>query len=95
VNGDKDEVAKYASCGRIHFLCYTRMTQGCNEPVYKCGECFEKAKAGDGYMCYPFDKAILRKGQTDKFATRGIEDIHWEERNGKTWFVFKLKEDGQ
>lgn len=93
LNGDKNEVAKFASCGRIHFLCYARMTQECKEPAYKCRECFERAKAGDGYMCYPFDVAILRKGQTDNYTTRAIEDIRWEERNGKTWFVFKLKND--
>lgn len=89
----KTEIAKYASNKRIRYLCYARNTKECNEPQSKCRECFENARACDGYMCYPFDVAVLRKGQTDNFTTKEIEDIRWEERNGKIWFVFKLKYD--
>lgn len=85
----KNEVTKYASNKRIHYLCYTRMTEGCNEPQSKCRECFESGH----YKCYPFDVAVLRKGQTDNYTTKKIDGIRWEERNGKTWFVFKLKSD--
>lgn len=93
INGDKTEVAKYASDRRIHYLCFAHMMKECNEPMSKCRECFENAKANEGYMFYPFDIAILRKGQTNNYITKEIEDIRWEERNGKTWFVFKLKCD--
>ena len=91
LNGEKNEVAKFASSKRIHYLCYARNTKECNEPAGKCRECFENAKAGDGYMCYPFDRAIIRRGQTDRRITKELADVYWEEREGKTMFVFKLK----
>jgi len=92
ING-KTEIVKYASNKRIHHLCFSRVTHDCKEPQSKCRECFEAAMVCDGYMCYPYDKAILRKGKTDRYITKAIEDIRWEERKGKVWFVFKLKCD--
>ena len=89
------EIVKYASNKRIHYMCVSRMTRECNEPQSKCRECFENARAFDGYMCYPFDRAILRRGQSDRYVTKEVKDITWEEHDGKTWFVVKLKDDGQ
>jgi len=89
----KTEIVKYASNKRIHYLCFARMTKECNEPQSKCRECFEIARNCDGYMCYPFEMAILRKGQTDKRVTKPLANVYFDERNGKTVFVFKLKKD--
>jgi hypothetical protein len=44
-------------------------------------------------MCYPFDRAVIRRGQTDRRITKPIKDIRWEERDGKICFVVKLKEN--
>lgn len=89
------EIVKFASNKRIHYMCFSRMTRECNEPQSKCRECFENARTFDGYMCYPYDRAILRRGQSDRYVTREIANITWEERDGKIWFVVKLKDDGQ
>lgn len=87
------EIAKYASNKRIHYMCFSRMTKECKEPQSKCRECFENARKFDGYMCYPFDRVIMHRGQTDKYITKAVANITWEERDGKIWFVIKLKED--
>ena len=89
--GKHTEIVKYASNKRIHYLCFARMTKDCNEPQSSCRECFENARVCDGYMCYPFDRAIIRRGQTDRRITKELANIYWEERDGKTVFVFKLK----
>lgn len=89
----KTEIVKYASNKRIHYLCFARMTKECTEKQSACRECFENARACDGYMCYPFDRAIIRRGQTDRRITKELADVYWEEREGKTMFVFKLKSD--
>jgi hypothetical protein len=89
----KTEIVKYASNKRIHYLCFARMTKECTEKQSACRECFENARACDGYMCYPFDRAIIRRGHTDRRITKELADIYWEEREGKTMFVFKLKND--
>ena len=89
----KTEIVKYASNKRIHYLCFSRMTKECTEKQSACRECFENARACDGYMCYPFDRAIIRRGQTDRRITKELADVYWEEREGKTMFVFKLKSD--
>ena len=89
--GKQTEIVKYASNKRIHYLCFARMTKECNEPQSACRECFENARVCDGYMCYPFDRAVIRRGQTDKRITRFLTDLYFEERDGKTVFVFKLK----
>ena len=91
--GKQTEIVKYASNKRIHYLCFARMTKDCNEPQSSCRECFENARVCDGYMCYPFDRAIIRRGQTDRHITKELADVYWEERVGKTVFVFKLKEN--
>ena len=85
------EVVKYASSKRIHYLCFARMTKECNEPQSKCRECFDGARQFDGYMCYPFDRAVIRRGQTDKYITIPLANVYFEDRDGKTVFVFKLK----
>jgi len=89
----KTEIVKYASNKRIHYMCFARCTKECNEKQSKCRECFENARAGDGYMCYPFDRAVIRRGQTDRRITKAVKDIRWEEREGKICFVVKLKEN--
>lgn len=89
----KTEIVKYASNKRIHYLCFARMTKECTEKQSACRECFENTRACDGYMCYPFDRAIIRRGQTDRRITKELTDVYWEEREGKTMFVFKLKSD--
>jgi len=91
--GKQTEMVKYASNKRIHYLCFARMTKECNERQSSCRECFENARAFDGYMCYPFDRAIIRRGQTNRRITKELANIYWEEREGKTMFVFKLKSD--
>ena len=89
--GKQNEVVKFASSKRIHYLCFSRMTRECGEPQSKCRECFENARTFDGYMCYPYDRAILRRGQSDRYVTREIANITWEERDGKMVFVFRFK----
>ena len=79
----KTEIVKYASNKRIHYLCFARMTKECTEKQSACRECFENARACDGYMCYPFDRAIIRRGQTDRRITKELADVYWEEREGK------------
>lgn len=89
--GKQNEVVKYASNKRIHHLCFSRMTKECDARQSECRECFENARDCDGYMCYPFEAAIIRKGQTDKYTTRRLTNIFFEERNGETVFVFRLE----
>ena len=88
--GKQTEIEKYASNKRIHYLCFARMTKECNEPQSSCRECFENARVCDGYMCYPFDRAVIRRGKTDRRITKAVKDIRWEEREGKICFVIKL-----
>lgn len=89
--GKKDEVEKRVTSKRIHYLCFARMTRDCNERQSSCRECFENARACDGYMCYPFDRAIIRRGKTDRYITRQLTNVFFEERNGETVFVFRLQ----
>jgi hypothetical protein len=47
--------------------------------------------ACDGYMCYPFEVAIIRRGKTDKYITRTLTNVFFEWRDGKTVFVVRFK----
>ena len=49
----------------------------------------------DGYMCYPFDRANIRRSKTDKYITKELANVTWEERDGKIVFVIKFKENEQ
>ena len=89
--GRKTEVTKSCSNKRIHSLCFSRLTHDCSEPQSKCRECFDNARQFDGYMCYPFGTAIIRRGLTDNYTTKPIEDVTWEERDGKIVFIIKFK----
>lgn len=91
--GKKNEVVKHASNKRIHYLCFARMTSECCEKQSSCKECFDCARQFDGYMCYPFDRANIRRSKTDKYITREIANVTWEERDGKIVFVIKFKEN--
>ena len=91
--GRKTEVVKHASNKRIHYLCFSRMTRECCERQSACRECFENAMAFDGYMCYPFDRAVIRRGKTDKYITKELVSVTWEDRDGKIVFVIKFKEN--
>lgn len=82
-HGRQTEVVKYASNKRIHYMCCSRMTR----------ECCENARQFDGYMCYPFDRANIRRSKTDKYITKEISSVTWEERDGKIVFVIKFKEN--
>jgi len=46
-------------------------------------------------MCYPFDMANIRRSKTDKYITKEIANVTWEERDGKIVFVIKFKENEQ
>jgi len=94
-HGNQTEIVKYASNKRIHYLCFARMTKECNEPQSSCRECFENARVCDGYMCYPFDRANIRRSKTDKYITKEISDVTWEERDGKIVFVIKFKKNDE
>lgn len=89
--GKKTEIMKAITNKRIHYLCFARMTRECSEKQSACRECFENARPCDGYMCYPFDVAIIRRGKTDKYITRQLTNIFFEERDGKDVFVVRLK----
>lgn len=89
--GKRTEVVKLATNKRIHHLCFARMTRDCNERQSSCRECFENARCCDGYMCYPFELAIIRRGKTDKFTSRRLTNVFYEDRDGKTVFVFRLE----
>jgi len=89
--GKQNEVVKFASSKRIHYLCFSRMTHDCDERQSQCRACFSNAVALGGYEIYPFDRAIIRRGATDKYITREIESCSFEERNGKMVFVFRFK----
>ena len=89
--GKQTEVVKPVTNKRIHYLCFARMTRECREKQSACRECFENAKACDGYMCYPFECAIIRRGRTDKYTTRELTNVFYEERDGKDVFVVRLK----
>ena len=95
--GKKTEVVKRVTNKRIHYLCFARMTKECNERQSACRECFENARACDGYMCYPFECAIIRRGKTDKYTSRMLTNVFFEDRDGETVFVFRLqpKEGGE
>ena len=95
--GKKTEVVKRVTNKRIHYLCFARMTKECNERQSACRECFENAKAHDGYMCYPFELAIIRRGKTDKYTSRMLTNVFFEDRDSETVFVFRLqpKEGGE
>lgn len=89
--GKKNEVVKRVTSKRIHYLCFARMTKECNERQSMCRECFNNARAFDGYMCYPFELAIIRRGKTDKYTSRELTNVFFEDRDGETVFVFRLK----
>jgi hypothetical protein len=91
--GKKTEITKAVTNKRIHYLCFARMTRECKVRQSSCRECFDNAKNFDGYMCYPFECAIIRRGQTDKYITRQLTNVFFEERDGKTVFVFKMQPD--
>ena len=91
--GKKTEIVKQVTNKRIHYLCFSRITRDCNEKQSACRDCFENARNCDGYMCYPFDIAIIRRGRTDKYTTRGLTNVFFEERDGKDVFVVRLKQD--
>lgn len=89
--GNKNEVVKRVTSKRIHYLCFARMAKECNERQSSCRECFNNARAFDGYMCYPFELAIIRRGKTDKYTSRELTNVFFEDRDGETVFVFRLK----
>lgn len=91
--GRKTEVVKHASNKRIHYLCFSRMTRECNAKQSECRECFEAARVGDDFMCYPFDRAVIRRGKTDKYITKDLVSVTWEDRDGEIVFVIKFKEN--
>lgn len=74
-HGRQTEIVKYASNKRIHYMCFERMTYNCKEPQSKCRACYDARLTG-GYECYPYDKVIIRRGDTDKRITRMIEELH-------------------
>lgn len=92
-HGKKTEVVKPVTNKRIHYLCFSRITRDCNEKQSACRDCFENARNCDGYMCYPFDIVIIRRGRTDKYTTRQLTNIFFEERDGKDVFVVRLKQE--
>lgn len=91
--GRLNEVVKHASNKRIHYLCLSRMTGDCKEPQSRCKECFANSFAFGGYECYPFDRAVIRRGKTDKYITKDLASVTWEDRDGKIVFVIKFKEN--
>ena len=93
--GRQTEVVKYASNKRIHCMCFSRMTRECCEKQSACRECFDNARQFDVDLFYPFDRANIRSGKTDKYITREIASVTWEERDGKIVFVIKFKENEQ
>lgn len=92
-HGKLNEVVKYTSSKRIHYMCFSRMTRECCEKQSACRECFENARQFDLYMCYPFDRANIRMAKTDKYITKELASVTWEERDGKIVFVIKFKEN--
>ena len=92
-HGRLNEVVKYASSKRIHYLCFSRMTGECKEPQSRSRECFANSFAFGGYECYPFDRAVIRRGKTDRYITKDLASVTWEDRDGKIVFVIKLKCD--
>ena len=90
-HGKQTEITKAVTNKRIHYLCFARNTSECNEKQSACRKCFEDARPCDGYMCYPFECAIIRRGRTDKYITRQLTNIFFEERDGKDVFVVRLK----
>ena len=94
-HGKLNEVVKPATSKRIHHMCFSRMTCECCEKHSACMECFDNARQFDGYMCYTFDRANIRRGKTDKYITREIASVTWEERDRKIVFVIKFKENEQ
>jgi hypothetical protein len=89
--GKRTEVVLPVTSKRIHYLCFSRMTKDCNERQSACRKCFETAMACDGYMSYPFEVAIIRRGKTDKYITRTLTNVFFEWRDGKTVFVVRFK----
>jgi hypothetical protein len=91
--GKQTEITKVVTNKRIHYLCFARNTRECSEKQSACRECFENARACDGYMCYPFDVAVIRRGKTDKYTTRKLTNIFFDVRDGKDVFVVRLKHE--
>lgn len=89
--GKKTKITKAVTNKRIHYLCFARNTRECSEKQSACRECFENARTCDGYMCYPFDVAVIRRGKTDKYITRQLTNIFFDVRDGKDVFVVRLK----
>ena len=89
--GNKAEVTKEVTNKRIHYLCFAHMTKECSEKQSQCRKCFENARQNEGYMCYPFELAIIKRGKTDRYMTRRLTNVFYEERDGKDVFVIRFQ----
>ena len=92
-DGSQIEITRHVSSKRIKYLCFSHRTGDCKEKQSKCKECFNNSLACGGYMCYPFETAILCNNKTCKVTVKSVSDIYFEERKGDIVFVVRFKED--